>query len=148
MDCAKPGENVLVKIKGIEEEDIQEGFVISYFDRPTRRTTVIEGQVAVLDLLEHKPIMTVGYSAVLHVHTLAVECTISSIVNEIDRKTGEPTKVKAKFLKSQSFAVVRIKVEQSIACENFKDYPALGRFTLRDEGKTVAIGKIMRMKDE
>lgn len=26
--------------------------------------------------------------------------------------------------------------------ERFVDYPQLGRFTLRDEGKTVAIGKV------
>lgn len=29
--------------------------------------------------------------------------------------------------------------------ETFKNYPQLGRFTLRDEGKTVAIGKIVRL---
>lgn len=29
-----------------------------------------------------------------------------------------------------------------VCVEKFKDYPQLGRFTLRDEGKTVAIGKV------
>ena len=148
VDLAKPGENVLVKIKGIEEEDVQEGFVLSYPDRPCRRAAVFEGQVALLDLLEHKPIVTVGYSAILHVHALAVECTITTLVHEIDRKTGEPMPGKPRFLKSGAFAVVRIKLTESIAFEAFKDYQALGRFTLRDEGKTIAIGKVLRMKDE
>jgi peptide chain release factor subunit 3 len=147
VDLAKPGENVLVKIKGIEEEEVQEGFVLCYPDRPCRRTTVLEGQLAVVDLLEHKPIMTVGYEAILHVHALAVECTITTLVGEIDRKTGEVMSQKPKFLKNGSFANVRIKVNESIACEAFKDFAPLGRFTLRDEGKTIAIGKILRMKD-
>ena len=29
--------------------------------------------------------------------------------------------------------------------ERFDDYPQLGRFTLRDEGKTIAIGKVTRL---
>jgi peptide chain release factor subunit 3 len=148
VDVAKPGENVLVKIKGIEEEDVQEGFVLSYPDRPCRRAAVFEGQVALLELLEHKPIMTVGYSAILHVHALAVECTITHLVNEIDRKTGEPSKTKPRFLKAGAFGNIRIRLEQSIAVEAFKDHQALGRFTLRDEGKTIAIGKVIKMKDE
>jgi peptide chain release factor subunit 3 len=148
VDVAKPGENVLVKIKGIEEEDVQEGFVLSYPDRPCRRSAVLEGQVAILDLLEHKPILTIGYAAILHVHALAVECTITHLVSEIDRKTGEPLPQKPRFLKAGGFANVRIRLNESIAVEAFKDYQALGRFTLRDEGKTIAIGKILRMKDE
>ena len=31
----------------------------------------------ILDLLEHKPLITAGYGCVLHIHTLAVECTVS-----------------------------------------------------------------------
>jgi peptide chain release factor subunit 3 len=148
VDLAKPGENVLVKIKGIEEEDVQEGFVLSYGDRPCRRSAIFEGQVAILDLLEHKPIMTVGYAAILHVHALAVECTITRIISEIDRKTGAALPKVPRFIKSGSFANVRIKLNESIAVESFKDYQALGRFTLRDEGKTIAIGKVLKMKDE
>jgi len=39
--------------------------------------------------------------------------------------------------------VVRIQVNELICVEKFEDFPQLGRFTLRDEGKTVAIGKIV-----
>ncbi len=39
----------------------------------------------------------------------------------------------------------RISVEKAICIENFLDVPALGRFTLRDEGRTIAIGKIMKL---
>ena len=32
-----------------------------------------------------------------------------------------------------------------ICAELFKNVPQLGRFTLRDEGRTIAIGKIIKM---
>lgn len=37
--------------------------------------------------------------------------------------------------------VARIETTAPICVEKFADYPQLGRFTLRDEGKTIAIGK-------
>jgi peptide chain release factor subunit 3 len=42
--------------------------------------------------------------------------------------------------------VVRIKTSGIICCEKYADVPSLGRFTLRDEGKTVAIGKVLKLK--
>lgn len=35
----------------------------------------------------------------------------------------------------------------AICCETFDICPQLGRFTLRDEGKTIGIGKILEMLD-
>lgn len=148
VDMARPGENVLVRVKGIEEEEVQEGFVLSYLDRPTKRAALFEAQVAVLDLLEHKPILAVGYEAMLHVHVLTAECTLTSIVQGIDKKTGEKSDKKPRFLKSNDFATVRFRLAQSVAIETFKEHPALGRFTIRDEGKTICIGKITQVKEE
>jgi len=34
------------------------------------------------------------------------------------------------------------------AVETFKDVPQLGRFTLRDEGRTIAIGKVLRLSQK
>jgi peptide chain release factor subunit 3 len=33
-----------------------------------------------------------------------------------------------------------------VCVEKFADYAQLGRFTLRDEGRTIAIGKVTRLK--
>jgi peptide chain release factor subunit 3 len=32
-----------------------------------------------------------------------------------------------------------------ICVERFEDYPQLGRFTLRDQGQTIAVGKITKL---
>jgi sulfate adenylyltransferase subunit 1 (EFTu-like GTPase family) len=38
--------------------------------------------------------------------------------------------------------LIRFKAAQSVCIETFKDFPQLGRFMLRDEGKTIAVGII------
>jgi peptide chain release factor subunit 3 len=88
-----------------------------------------------------------GYECVLHIHSLAMECKITRLVSESDKKTGKPAKKVPTFIKNGSIAIVRIVTDETIAVENFKDFPQLGRFTLRDEGKTIGIGKIMRIKE-
>ena len=48
-------------------------------------------------------------------------------------------------MKSNSLANVRIGVEKLICVETFAHVPQLGRFTLRNEGATIAIGKITEL---
>jgi len=147
-DMAVPGENVVVKVKGAEEDDVHGGFVLSHRgEKKTKTSVAFNCQLAVLELLEHKPLITVGYSAILHVHSLAVECNVAQLLSALDRKTGKPQKRKPRFLKSQAIGNVRIEIEESIAIESFKDVPQMGRFTLRDEGKTIAIGKVLKVHE-
>ena len=147
VPIAKVGENVLLKIKGVEEEECQDGFVLSAVEQPVRRSKEFEAQVVVLPLLDHKPLITAGYECVLHIHSLVMECQITKLVSEVDKKTGKPGTKPPTFVKAGSIMTCRITTNATIAIENFKDFPQLGRFTLRDEGKTIGIGKILRIKD-
>lgn len=79
----------------------------------------------------------------LHVHSLVEECEIIALLAKIDMKTRE--KVKAKFVKSGAVCIARVAIEKPICVELFDQVPQLGRFTLRDEGRTIAIGKIIRV---
>lgn len=45
-------------------------------------------------------------------------------------------------MKNGAAVVCRIWVENLICIEKFSDFAQLGRFTLRTEGKTVAVGKV------
>jgi translation elongation factor EF-1alpha len=58
VQLAKTGENVILKIKGVEEEEVLDGFVVSSIDAPIKRSKELECQLAVLPLLDHKPIIT------------------------------------------------------------------------------------------
>ncbi|RZC54267.1 hypothetical protein C5167_013120 [Papaver somniferum] len=81
-------------------------------------------------------IFTAGYKAVLHVHSAVEECEIVELLAQIDPKT-KPMKKKILFVKNGAV------VSNLICVEKFSDFPQLGRFTLRTEGKTVAVGKII-----
>ena len=151
VECSKiaPGENVRMRLTGIEEDQLQSGFVLCAPSAPVHVTQEIECQLAILELLEHKTLFTAGYKAVIHIHAVTEECEVVKVVHEIDGKTRKPKEKKkgqAVFLKSGSLAVVRIKTAGIICCEKYADVASLGRFTLRDEGKTVAIGKVLKLK--
>eukprot|EP00742_Colponemidia_sp_Colp-10_P000620 GILJ01000678.1.p1 GENE.GILJ01000678.1~~GILJ01000678.1.p1 ORF type:complete len:592 (-),score=136.75 GILJ01000678.1:203-1921(-) len=142
---AKPGENLKVKLKGVEEEDIQKGFVLCDSLNPCQVVTEFDAQLVIMELLEHRPVMTAGYGAVVHIHTAAEECTISELLETIDRKTQKKKK-KPMFVKNGAVVVARIQLNQPVCMETFSDMQQLGRFTLRDEGKTVAIGKVLAFR--
>ena len=85
-------------------------------------------------ILEHKSIICAGYSAVLHIHTCAEEATIKKLICLIDKKTGEKTPTR--FIKQDQIGIARLQVNGGMICmEPFQDFPQMGRFTLRDEGR-------------
>lgn len=143
---ARPGENIRLRIEGVEEENVLGGFVMCSADKPCPVTKEFDAMLSVLELHEHKSLFTAGYTAVLHIHTLVAECEVTALLSEIDPKTKTEKKGKCLFLKSGSIAKVRIKLESDACMEKFSTVPQMGRFTLRDEGKTIAIGKVERMK--
>jgi peptide chain release factor subunit 3 len=68
------GDNVRIRLRGVEDEDISPGFVLTSPDKPVRAVRQFEAQLAILD---HKNIICAGYGAVMHIHTLAEEVTLS-----------------------------------------------------------------------
>lgn len=73
---ALPGENIRILLKGVEEEGIHRGYVLSDRANPVPCVTKFECQLAIVELLPHKPIFSAGYKAVLHTHTAVEECTL------------------------------------------------------------------------
>ncbi|KAJ4757388.1 GTP binding Elongation factor Tu family protein [Rhynchospora pubera] len=150
---AGPAENVRVKLSGIEEEDVLSGFVLSSISNPVAAVSEFHAQLQILELLDNA-IFTAGYNAVLHIHSVVEECEIVELIEEIDtkrRKDDDPKKKKPKrkplFVKNGAVVVCRVQVNNLICIENFSDFPQLGRFTLRTEGKTVAVGKVVKLSN-
>mmetsp|Transcript_70736 Transcript_70736/g.205078 ORF Transcript_70736/g.205078 Transcript_70736/m.205078 type:complete len:387 (+) Transcript_70736:1-1161(+) len=140
--AARPGENVLVKLNGAGLEDVRKGYVIC--TEPTcRAVDKIICQMAILDLPENAKIMTAGFQAILHAHCCEEECTISKIFETTNAK-GQVVKG-ARFVGVNMRCVCMIELERTTPVERFEDMAFLGRFTLRTEGKTIAIGKITKL---
>jgi peptide chain release factor subunit 3 len=144
---ARPGENIHIKLTGVNEEDVQKGFVLSSIKFPVHGVKRFVGQIILLDLLEHRPLFTAGYQAVFHAHTAIEECTVVKLLKEVDNKTGRPFKKAPHFGKAGATLVVEIEVVRTVCVEPFKVTPQLGRFTLRDEGKSIAIGVVLAISD-
>ncbi|KAI8580212.1 hypothetical protein K450DRAFT_238694 [Umbelopsis ramanniana AG] len=138
------GDNIRLRLKNVEEDEISNGFVVCDMKKPVKTTNVFEAQLAILD---HKNIICAGYTAVLHIHTGIEEITLSALLHLIDKKTGRRTKRPPQFVKQGQKVIARIETAQPVCVETFEDYPQLGRFTVRDEGKTIAIGKVTKVLD-
>ena len=109
--------------------------------KPIPAVSEFIAQLQILELLDNA-IFTAGYKAVLHIHAVMEECEIIELMQQIDPKTKKPMKKKVLFVKNGAVVVCRVQVNNLICIEKFSDFPQLGRFTLRTEGKTVAVGKV------
>lgn len=139
------GDQVRVRIRGIEEEDILPGFVLCHPKRPVHCVSTFEAQIVLLDI---KSILTAGYNCVLHVHAAQEEVTFSALLHKLEKGTGRKSKKAPGFATKGMSIIARLEVTGTagaLCVERFEDYPQLGRFTLRDQGQTIAIGKITKL---
>lgn len=73
ITAAFAGDNVRLRLRGVDDKDISPGFVITSMHKSVH---AVRHFVAQLAILEHKNIICAGYSAVMHVHTLSEEVTL------------------------------------------------------------------------
>jgi peptide chain release factor subunit 3 len=142
---AASGEQVRIRIKGVEEEDIYPGFVLCSLKRPVHCVSQFEAQIRLLEL---KSILSAGFNCVLHVHSATEEVTFSALLHKLEPKTNRKSKKAPGFAKQGMNIIARLQITGgagSVCVERFEDYPQLGRFTLRDQGQTIAIGKITKL---
>ncbi|KAI0082483.1 eukaryotic polypeptide chain release factor 3 [Panus rudis PR-1116 ss-1] len=142
VSSALCGDNVRIRLRGVDDEDISPGFVLTSPNNPVHAVRQFEAQLAILD---HKNIICAGYSAVMHCHTLAEEVTLAALLHYFDKATGRKSRKPPQFAKRGQKIVALIETSAPVCVERFVDYPQLGRFTLRDEGKTIAIGKVTKL---
>lgn len=142
VTAARPGENVLIKLANCGTEDILKGFVICS-NPPCRAVDKIICELALLDMPDNVKIFTSGFTAMFHAHCCEEEVKITKIF--------ETTNAKGQVNKTAMFATVGMRIvcmlelARSVPVETFADKPFLGRLTLRTEGKTIAIGKILKL---
>lgn len=133
VGIAQSGDQVRLRLRGLEEEDILPGFVLCSPKRLVHTVTEFEAQIHILDL---KTILSAGFNCVCHVHTAIEEVTFSALLHKLQKGTGRKSKVAPTHAKRGDSIIVRLQVIGSagaICVERFEDYPQMGRFTLRDQ---------------
>lgn len=127
------GEQVRLRIRGVEEEDILPGFVLCSPKRPVHCVSAFEAQIKLLDI---KSILSAGFNCVLHIHSATEEVTFAQLLHKLEKGTGRKSKKPPGFATKGMDIIARLEVTGgagSVCVERFEDYPQLGRFTLRDQ---------------
>ena len=140
---ALPGENIRIRCKGIDSEnEVNRGNILCSNDNLCLTFSVFEAEIQVLELPDNL-IIAEGFTCMLHFHTFIEECVITP-KSEINRKTKAETKVK--FVRSQARLKAFVKTKNILCGEKYETFNNLGRFSMRYEGSTIAIGKILKVK--
>ena len=163
---ASCGDQVRLRIRGAEEEDILPGFVLCAPKRPVHCVNAFEAQIMLLEL---KSILSAGFNCVLHVHSAIEEVTFAELLHKLEKGTGRKSKKPPPFGKQGMSIIARLEViggAGKVCVERYEDYAQMGRFTLRDQvclscpshdhrfvdeltrilqGQTIAIGKITKL---
>ncbi|MFH1390721.1 MAG: translation elongation factor EF-1 subunit alpha [Candidatus Diapherotrites archaeon] len=137
---AIPGDNIGFNVRGLEKKDIARGDVVGHITNPP---TVAKEFTAQIVVLSHPTAIPVGYTPVFHMHTAQLSCTITEIQKKLDPKTGGVKEENPKFLKTGDAAIIKVVPLKPVCVEEYKKFPQLGRFAIRDMGQTVAAGVIL-----
>jgi elongation factor 1-alpha len=137
LPSASPGDNVGFNVRGIGKKDIRRGDVAGPVDNPPSVARTFDAQVMVL---QHPSVIANGYTPVFHCHTAQVACTFEHIKTKLDPRTGAVKEENPDFIKTGDAAVVQIRPTRPMVIELASEFPQLGRFAIRDMGKTVAAG--------
>ncbi len=127
------GDQVRMRIRGVEEEDILPGFVLCSPKRPVHCVAAFEAQIMLLEL---KSILSAGFNCVLHVHSAIEEVTFAELLHKLEKGTGRKSKKAPPFGKQGMSIIARLEViggAGKVCVERYEDYAQMGRFTLRDQ---------------
>merc|ERR1712100_771276 len=120
--------------------DIRRGMVASHSSNdPAADCESMVAQVVVMDSIGT---IRPGYCPSITVHTAQVPCEFEELLAKIDRKTGKDSETNPASAKSGDVVSVRLRPINKVCIETFSAYPSLGRFTVRDHGRTVAVGVV------
>ena len=133
VQLAQSGDQVRLRLKGIEEDEILPGFVLCSPKRLVHCVSEFEAQIRILEL---KSILSSGFNCVLHVHSAIEEVTFAVLLHKLQKGTNRKSKHPPTHAKRGDSIIARMQViggAGSVCVEKFEDYPQMGRFTLRDQ---------------
>lgn len=137
------GDQVRMRLRGVEEEDLLPGFVLCSPKRLVNCVSSFEAKIRILDL---KSILTAGYNCVMHVHSAVEEVTFTSLLHKCEPGTGRRSKRPPPFASKGQTIIARLDVTSTagaVCVERFEDYNQMGRFTLRDQVSSYVLYRLI-----
>ncbi|MFP3268331.1 MAG: translation elongation factor EF-1 subunit alpha [Desulfurococcales archaeon] len=145
VEKAEPGDNIGFNVRGVTKTDIKRGDVAGHLTNPP---TVAKEFVARVFIYQHPSAITKGYTPVIHAHTASISAKIVEIISKLDPRTGKEAEKNPQMIKTGDAAMIRFAPIKQMVIEKFNEFPPLGRFAMRDMGKTIGIGIVIDVVPE
>lgn len=142
INAAYAGDQCVLSLVGVDPANINVGDVICHPESVTPTTTRFEARVVFFNLA--RPI-TKGSQVIVHCNCSQRSASISKLISQINRNTGEVIKNKPRCLSKNTSGVVEISCDKPICIETYADCRELGRVTLRSEGVTLGAGIVTKV---
>lgn len=147
------GQNILISLAGKEQEilsTLQRGYILTAAKtaNPAVMTALFEAEIETFELPQA---ITLGWQATIHMHGMQETVMISKLFSckSLWNASSEPSAQKShpRLIHSECLAVVECKLMNApIPMDLFHTHPQTGTFLLRSNGKTLASGKVTRIK--
>ncbi|EGZ09288.1 hypothetical protein PHYSODRAFT_318941 [Phytophthora sojae] len=139
---ARAGDTIEMGVIGIDPSALTTGSILCSIASPVQLAKKFEAKIMTMPAVE-VPLVK-GTYVTIHMHNVDEPVNITRLVSMLS-KTGEVEKKKPRCITRERSAVVQITCHRKICLEEFANYRQLGRFTLRDRGKTLAAGIITQI---
>eukprot|EP00249_Psilotum_nudum_P014863 c25037_g1_i2 orf=1240-2895(+) len=139
---ARAGESVDIGLQGVEQSILAPGGVLCHPDYPVPVAHRLEVKVLILEA--PAPILR-GSQVVFHCHHAKEPAKITELIAILDQKTGAISRRNPRCLLAHQSAILEVVPERAVCVEEYSNYRALGRISLRDAGKTLAVGIVFRI---
>lgn len=150
---AMPGMNVGFNVKNLAVKDLKRGYVMSYDnEKKVMKTDAFTAQIIVTGKSGKGGAFKIheGYTPVLDCHTSHIACKFNKFLEKADKRTGKKIQNEGenefKHVETGESCLVRLVPQKDFVCETFKEFPALGRFAIRDMKMTVAVGVVTEVE--
>lgn len=140
---AGPGDNVGFNIRGIAAKDIKKGYVVG--DVANDAPKGCDYFNANVIIMNHPKKILPGYTPVIDCHTSHIACKFDKFYAKLNARTFKAEVENPTEAIRGECILVKVLPTKPLCCETFEQYPALGRFAVRDMKRTVAVGVIIEV---
>ena len=127
------------KVKNASVSDIHRGMVAC---APSNSLKPVFRFTAQIIIMNHPGEIHPGYAPYCYCHTDTFAVKFVEIVQKLDKRTGKVVEEKPKSIKAGESGLVVMEPHRLVCVETFQNVPPLGRFVIRDNNLTVAVGII------
>jgi len=136
------GDSAILTLSGLEPEELHVGAFLTDPALPMPHVARMRARVVLFNITV--PLIK-GSMVDFHYQSSCEQASVAFLESQINKSTGEVVRHKPRVLVRQSAGVIELQLQRPLCVECYQDNKELGRFMLRQQGKTVAAGHILEV---